>query len=54
MSPSKRRSARRPAKRGPPPDTLTLAGPWAEKVKRALSKKRPKRGWPKHSGRRGK
>ena len=54
MSPSKRRSARRPAKRGPPPDTLTLDGPSAENVKRALSKKRPKRGWPKQQKKRRK
>ena len=43
-----KRTKRRP---GPKPDHLALKGPWAEQVKRAFTKKRPKRGWPKHDKR---
>jgi len=32
---------------GPDADRLSLPGNWKANVKRALAKKRPKRGWPK-------
>lgn len=43
------KGAKRPTgpKRGPKPDTLTVEGDWESAVRKALAKKRPKRGWPK-------
>ncbi len=35
-------------KRGPKEERLTLTGPWRANVKRAIAKKRPPTGWPKH------
>jgi len=35
------------ARPGPEEKRLALPGPWMSNVKRALAKKRPKRGWPK-------
>jgi len=40
--------SKRKKPRGPAPTHVKLTGPWNEAVKRALGKKRPKRGWPKH------
>ncbi len=34
-------------KPGPDPETLDLDGPWEDRVKEALRRKRPKKGWPK-------
>lgn len=39
---------------GPKPDRLVIEGDWREAVRDALTKKRPKRGWPKPPGHRGK
>lgn len=33
-------------KPGPEPDKLKLEGDWGQAVKKALTKKRPKGGWP--------
>ena len=38
---------------GPKPDTLTVEGDWEIAVRKALEKKRPKRGWPKPPKRTG-
>ncbi len=39
---------RKKKKPGPKPDHLALKGPWGNNVKRAITKKRPATGWPKH------
>ena len=39
--------AKKPAKRGPKPDTLKIEGNWQDAVKKSLRKKKPARGWPK-------
>jgi hypothetical protein len=36
------------SKRGPRPDRVKLDEDWEEAVKKALKKKRPEGGWPKH------
>ena len=33
-------------KRGPKPDSLQIGEDWEEAVKKAVTKKKPKRGWP--------
>jgi hypothetical protein len=38
--------AKRRKKRGPKPNHLKIRGDWKEAVKRAVSKKKPKEGWP--------
>lgn len=39
---------KRHKKRGPSPDRVKIDGDWTEAVKKALQKKRPEEGWPKH------
>ncbi len=34
-------------KRGPGPETLRIGRKWADAIRRALRKKKPKEGWPK-------
>lgn len=34
-------------KRGQKPETLKMEGDWQEAVKKGLTKKKPKEGWPK-------
>ena len=41
-------------KRGPKPDALTIEGEWETAVRRALEKKRPKKGWPRPKKGKGK
>jgi hypothetical protein len=33
--------------RGPKPEVLKIEGDWTEAVKKSMSKKKPKDGWPK-------
>ena len=35
------------ASRGPKPVTLKIEGKWQDAVKKSLSKKKPREGWPK-------
>lgn len=39
--------------RGPKADVLVLDGEWRSAVKKALAKKRPRKGWPKPPKRKG-
>ena len=39
--------AKEKPKPGPKPDELILEGPWEERVRESLHKKRPEGGWPK-------
>jgi hypothetical protein len=38
---------KKPAKTGPKPETLKIAGKWQDAVKKSLAKKKPASGWPK-------
>jgi len=35
------------AARGPKPETLKIKGNWQAAIKKSLTKKKPKQGWPK-------
>lgn len=39
---------------GPEPDRLALEGPWEDRVKDALKRSRPAKGWPKPAKKGGK
>jgi hypothetical protein len=41
-------SKQKKTKRGPKPERVKLDEDWEEAVKKALKKKRPESGWPKH------
>ena len=41
-------------KRGPQPDALIIESAWDAAVRKALQKKRPKKGWPKAKPKKGK